>query len=555
MAGEKRRYLQVGDTVLDGKYEVIKIIHTSGMANVYMVEDENLNKQWCLKEIIKSEAGRNEIEYRSLIKEANIMKSLSHSSIPRIVSIDTEGDSIFIVMDFVDGISVKDWLVRRGSVEQTVAVAWMKQVCNVLLYLHTRKNPIFYRDMKPDNIMVQSDGNIKLLDFGISEIITKDNMVIKEALGTRGFAAPEQKVKGSPYDLRSDIFGVGRTMYYMLTGLNPSVIGEKNLRGIREVNPSVSIGLERVVNKCMEEDVNKRYQSIEEVLYDIQNYNKLDYSYRKKIRRKVDTVLFLLVGSVFMACMSVVPFMIQKSRASDEYNTLVEVAMQSGRVEDFKRAIEKNPVGVKPYLGYIDEIKSDGVFDKNEEKDILNYINPVLSDVKKERDYPELAYEMGKLYWFYYDSDVDTNMTLSVKWFEDAKNDGYNVDESTIMYDLGQFKKNISMSIAESSDSGMYKEYWDELMKAKSYNSGEIVELQINTAIINAISSNAYRLRKDGVSLDELKSEVERIGDYLKETSPSEGKATKLYETLESKYKMVSEDMDDLYRKYQGGEE
>lgn len=555
MAGEKRRYLQVGDTVLGGKYEVIKIIHTSGMANVYMVEDENLNKQWCLKEIIKSEAGRNEIEYRSLIKEANIMKSLSHSSIPRIVSIDTEGDSIFIVMDFVDGISVKDWLVRRGSVEQTVAVAWMKQVCNVLLYLHTRKNPIFYRDMKPDNIMVQSDGNIKLLDFGISEIITKDNMVIKEALGTRGFAAPEQKVKGSPYDLRSDIFGVGRTMYYMLTGLNPSVIGEQNLRGIREVNPSVSIGLERVVNKCMEEDVNKRYQSIEEVLYDIQNYNKLDYSYRKKIRRKVDTVLFLLVGSVFITCMSVVPFMIQKSRASDEYNTLVEVAMQSGRVEDFKRAIEKNPVGVEPYLGYIDEIKSDGVFDKNEEKDILNYINPVLSDVKKERDYPELAYEMGKLYWFYYDSDVDTNMTLSVKWFEDAKNGGYNVDESTIMYDLGQFKKNISMSIAESSDSGMYKDYWDELMKAKSYNSGEIVELQINTAIINAISSNAYRLRKDGVSLDELKSEVERVGDYLKENSPSEGKATKLYDTLESKYNMVSEDLDDLYRKYQGGEE
>ena len=162
---------------------------------------------------------------------------------------------------------------------------------------------------------------------------------------------------------------------------------------------------------------------------------------------------------------------------------------------------------------------------------------------------------MGKLYWFYYDSDVDTNMTLSVKWFEDAKNGGYNVDESTIMYDLGQFKKNISMSIAESSDSGMYKDYWDELMKAKSYNSGEIVELQINTAIINAISSNAYRLRKDGVSLDELKSEVERVGDYLKENSPSEGKATKLYDTLKSKYTMVSEDMDDLYRKYQGGEE
>ena len=132
----KRKSLEVGSMVLNNKYEVLKVIHTSGMANVYLVSDKSLNKQWCLKEIIKSEAGKNMVEYRSLLQEANIMKSLNHSSIPRIVTIEEEGDSIFIVMDYVDGLSIKDWLLRKGSVTQSVAVNWMKQVCGVLIYLH-----------------------------------------------------------------------------------------------------------------------------------------------------------------------------------------------------------------------------------------------------------------------------------------------------------------------------------------------------------------------------------------------------------------------------------
>ena len=186
------------------------------------------------------------------------MKQLSHTSIPRIVTIEEEDDSIFIVMDFVDGMSVKGWLMKKGSVEQSVAIAWMKQVCGVMIYLHTRKNPIIYRDMKPDNIMIQNDGNIKVLDFGISEIITPDNKVIKEALGTKGFAAPEQKKRGLPYDLRSDIYAIGRTMYYMLSGINPSVI-EGELKPLRQINQSISVGIERIVNKCMQENPDDRY--------------------------------------------------------------------------------------------------------------------------------------------------------------------------------------------------------------------------------------------------------------------------------------------------------
>ena len=134
MTKPKRSTFNCGDRVLNGRYEILKIIHASGMANVYLVSDSSLNKQWCLKEIRKSEAGKNKIEYQSLLQEASIMKSLNHSGIPRIVTIDEEGDSIFIVMDYVDGMSIKSWLVKKGRIKQDVVVTWMKQITQVMIY-------------------------------------------------------------------------------------------------------------------------------------------------------------------------------------------------------------------------------------------------------------------------------------------------------------------------------------------------------------------------------------------------------------------------------------
>ena len=157
MSKKTRETLNVGDKVLNNRYEVLKVIHAKGMSAVYLVQDGNLNKQWCLKEIRKSSAGRNNVEYDALIQEANIMKGLNHPSIPRITTIEEEGDSVFIIMDYVDGMSIKSWLNKKGKISQDVAVVWVKQITQVLVYLHNRKQPIFYRDMKPDNVMIQGE--------------------------------------------------------------------------------------------------------------------------------------------------------------------------------------------------------------------------------------------------------------------------------------------------------------------------------------------------------------------------------------------------------------
>ena len=155
-----RQVLEIGQTILNGRYKVLSVIASKGMSAVYKVEDSSLHKKWCLKEIKKSNAGRGNVEYEALIQEANIMKTLDHVGIPRITTIEEEGDSLFIVMDYVDGMSMKSWLTQKGKINQDVVLLWMRQIVQTMMYLHNRKNPIFYRDMKPDNIMIQTDGNL-----------------------------------------------------------------------------------------------------------------------------------------------------------------------------------------------------------------------------------------------------------------------------------------------------------------------------------------------------------------------------------------------------------
>lgn len=525
----KRRTLQIGDKVLNDRYEVSKVIHTSGMANVYLVFDKNLNKQWCLKEIVKSEAGKENIEKISLLREANIMKSLNHSGIPRIVTIEDDGDSIFIVMDFIDGFSVREWLRKKGAIKEDVAVKWIQQVCNVMLYLHNRKHPIVYLDMKPDNIMIQDDGNIKLLDFGISQIITKENSIIKKPLGTKGYAAPEQSKVGLPYDLRSDIYSIGMTLYHMLTGISPAVV-KGSLKPIRSVNSNLSVGLEYIIGKCIMKDPNDRYQSIEELLYDLKTYDRLDLTYRKRARRKVNTVISLFGVSVLLLITSFIPLGLYSSEQSNLYNEKVNLASQTGRFDDYIYAISLKPLELEPYQGLIDSIKTDGVFTKDEETSLLNLINPNLNELKNNSNYGQLAYNIGKLYWYYYegeDGDV-----VSSKWFKESLDKGFNTKESKVYYDLGNFKKNISMSIAESSDTGLYKEYWDNLMSAKSIDSGEIIELQLYNSIADAISTYSYRMAKDGVPKEDMLNEIDDMNKFLEASNPTSDKAIELKSKL-----------------------
>lgn len=193
-------------TYIDDKYEILKEIGHGGMSVVYLAMDKRLNKQWAIKELQKkARDANNEIVIQSAIAEANMIKKLDHPALPRIVDIIDEQDVIYVVMDYIEGETL-DYVVNQyGAQSQEQVIDWAKQLCQVLHYLHTRTPPIIYRDMKPANVMLKPDGNLKVIDFGIAREYKSSNLQDTICLGTRGYAAPEQFGGQGQTDARTDI--------------------------------------------------------------------------------------------------------------------------------------------------------------------------------------------------------------------------------------------------------------------------------------------------------------------------------------------------------------
>lgn len=266
--------MKVGDVFSQGRFEVMEVLKGGGMAHIYKVKDNLLNgKIWCCKEI-SSSIGNNRLEYKSLLKESLLLTELNNPYIPRLVLLytDPESNNFYIIMDFIEGKSFSELLQDGKALDQKMMLMLMKQVALVLNYLHSLNNPVVYRDLKPSNIMYTSDGTIRLLDFGISEKITKDNMFQLEKVGTWGYSPPEQMVLHSKYDLRSDIFAFGRTFYTMATrtGFGKDSY-DGNIPPVNSINPYISKDLSDLIMACMELNPNKRPQSFVDVLLRLDN--------------------------------------------------------------------------------------------------------------------------------------------------------------------------------------------------------------------------------------------------------------------------------------------
>ena len=184
--------------------------------------DKNLNKQWAVKEIKKrSHDKNNDIVVQSAIAEANLMKKLDHPCLPRIVDIIDKVDVIYVVMDYIEGEPLSKVIEKNGAQPQASVIEWAQELASVLEYLHMQDPPIIYRDMKPANIMLQPNGNIKLIDFGIAREYKTQSISDTVSLGTKGYAAPEQFGGKGQTDARTDIYCLGVTLYHLITGKNP----------------------------------------------------------------------------------------------------------------------------------------------------------------------------------------------------------------------------------------------------------------------------------------------------------------------------------------------
>lgn len=251
--------MEKGSTV--GRYRILDTLGEGGEGRVYLAEDESLFRRVALKRILQGEKTEEEVR-----REAAFLRDLRHPMLPVVYELFYE-DDWYLAMEYIEGVSLQHYIESRGRVEEAQGCLWADALLDVLCYLHARKPPVIYRDLKPDNIMVCRDGTLRLVDFGGAALKSYGEGRTERMAATSGYAAPEQWQKvGRPAraDERSDLYAFGKILYYMVTGADPGKPPYTAL-AIAYYNPLLSDGLEQVVRRCIEEEPEARFQVAEEV--------------------------------------------------------------------------------------------------------------------------------------------------------------------------------------------------------------------------------------------------------------------------------------------------
>ena len=246
---------------VDNRYKIIRVIGRGGSSCVYLAENIRLHNRLAIKEVYKN--GRIvENQNTMLISELSILTKLRHPGLPTIYDVIYTAQSILIVMEYIEGVSLDKHLLQNGACREEDVIKWGKQLCDVLKYLHSQQPPIIYRDMKPANIMLKPDGNVVLIDFGLARERKNQDELETVSLGTRGYAAPEQYDEKRQTDGRTDIYSLGVTLYHLITGNDPCLPPY----GINfDYTDNVSPVLVQIIRKCTQLRPADRYQSASEL--------------------------------------------------------------------------------------------------------------------------------------------------------------------------------------------------------------------------------------------------------------------------------------------------
>ena len=557
----------VGQTI-DDKYEILKLIGQGGMSKVYLAMDKRLNKQWAIKEIEKRAKDKNnEIVIQSAIAEANLIKQLDHPAIVRIVDIIDNGDVIYIIEDYIEGETLSTILENNGAQPQELVIEWAMQICEALEYLHTRKPPIIYRDMKPANVMLKPDGNIKIIDFGIAREYKDQSLADTVSLGTKGYAAPEQFGGRGQTDARTDVYCLGVTLYHLLTGQNPCE-PPYEIYPIRHWNPQLSAGLEAIIQKCTQLNPADRYRSCAELLYALHHYEEYGAAYRARQKRKLNVFIITVAASVLCLIVGFLGLIMRTQTNNADYSQNIIQAEKASTTDEklqyYSTAVDIKPLVMDAYLGMIDAVKDDASFSVAEEEKIKKKLNANLSSLRNEEGYAELAFEVGKLYWYYYDygktetSDNQiTRMKSAIQWFNDAVEYGNSSDSfytmATIYRDIGVFNRDITLNIEEASDKGKYAPYWENIkelveMITSSADESEIIELEVYKLTMYSIETYARKFKADGIAQADMNSAFETVSEATNDVSTTSDKTEQLKIDVQSRIEATRNAIENAYR-------
>ena len=265
---------------LDNRYEILEKIGEGGMALVYKARCHRLNRFVAVK-ILKEDLARDAEFRRRFQAESQAVAMLSHPNIVAVYDVSKTGDTEYIVMELIEGITLKQYITRKGALSWKETLHFATQISKALSHAHSRG--IVHRDIKPHNIMLLKDGSVKVADFGVARLQSKQHTLTQQALGSVHYISPEQ-AKGAAVDTRSDLYSLGVVMYELLTGRVPFdgesavsvAIQHINSKPIlpRELNPDIPVGLEDITMHAMDPNLERRYRSADEILRDLEEFRK-----------------------------------------------------------------------------------------------------------------------------------------------------------------------------------------------------------------------------------------------------------------------------------------
>ena len=531
--------LEIG-SVIDGKYKILNVVGKGGMSVVYLAMNERANKQWAIKEVRKDGMQSFEVVKQNLVAETDLLKKLNHPHLPSIIDVIDCDDTFLIVMDYIEGNPLSKALETSGAQNQDDVIEWAKQLCDVLGYLHSRKPPIIYRDMKPSNVMLKPDGNVMLIDFGTAREFKYSSVADTTCLGTQGYAAPEQFGGHGQTDARTDIYCLGATMYHLVTGHNPAT-PPYEMYPIRQWNPMLSSGLEEIILKCTQRNPEDRYQSCAELLYALDHYKDLDIENKKVQSFKWKTFLasfimtiVMLVGTIgFSAGLTV-----QTSSTYESYIANGDSAVSQDAAEKYYLdAINVDPANPLAYQKLLERCTSDSKLSEDEYNTIKDAIYEHEDELKSK--YPSeyadnVAYKLGQALYFSYvpSSQKSENenfsmagITVSQRWLDIAQKMGSTEQikhRAELLSSMSKAYQNMSGKSLEGDPVEEVKEYWNNLVEIASPNIAKDENNQIALLIYRNVTSQIYTkyywfIKNSLATAKDISNELDNIEKYVNE--------------------------------------
>lgn len=535
-------------TIVGGRYKILTLIGMGGMSRVYLALDTVLNKQWAAKEVKRvDDPVQRELIVNSLVTEANMIKRFDHPAIPRIVDIIDEDGVLYVIMDYVEGRTLAEVLAAEGPQSEDSVVDWGLQLCDALGYLHQRTPSVIYRDMKPDNVMLKPNGLVLIIDFGIAREYHDEGNDVTAAvgdtvqLGTRGFAPPEQYGGNEQTDARSDVYALGATLYNLLTGKSPAD-PPYTMVPLRQARPELSAGLERVVARATQTNPDDRYHDCAEMAYDLAHYREQDDAHRTQLRRTWHRFTGLVAAAVVALVVGIGSTIGANAALAGDYGHWMDIAEQSASVQEaqdaYVRASAIKPGEVDPYLGLVESYRADQVFSADEERQLRAVLLPHVAELRTSPRWGELAFSIGKLYWYSYDvgsaagdaaalrQQHGERIRAASQWMHDVA-DAPDFDQHDLAQayaDIADFNTEIVPLINEGSDAGRYAPYYERLsylVDQMSSETNEVMRLEVASLTLDALRTYPRKFRADGVDDQDLSKLVDKAEALASGTHPT----------------------------------